>query len=145
MYFDEFSIGQHFELSPICLTEEEIYEFARQYDPQLIHIDSEFAKNGLFNGIIASGFHTLSAIWSQWIRTNRFGKEIIGGTGLDFLRWTSPVRPGDILSTDVEVTEVKPSSKGNKGLVALKFTVMNQENVTVLEMQAQVYLKSYQK
>ncbi|HHY67782.1 MaoC/PaaZ C-terminal domain-containing protein [Kyrpidia sp.] len=141
MYFEEFFVGQHFKLNPIILTSQEIYEFAHRYDPQPIHIDPEFAKNGIFKGIIASGFHTLSMVWSEWIRTNRFGTEIIGGTGLDFVQWTAPVRPGDTLYADVEVTETLPSSKGNRGLVALKFTVTNQKDETVLVTQGRVYLK----
>ncbi|WDL96794.1 MaoC/PaaZ C-terminal domain-containing protein [Alicyclobacillus sp. ALC3] len=142
MYFEEFSVGQHFQLNPVELTTEEIEEYARRYDPQPIHIDAEFAENGLFKGIIASGFHTLSSIWGEWIRTNRFGTEIIGGTGMDFVHWTAPVRAGDTLYTDVEVIETTPSSKGNRGLVALKFVVKNHKDQTVLVTKGRAYLKS---
>ncbi len=141
MYFEEFYIGQHFKLNPITLSSNEIDEFAHLYDPQPIHIDPEFAKNGLFKGIIASGFHTLSVVWGEWIRTNHFGTEIIGGTGLDFVKWSGPVRPGDILHTNVEIVGKEASSKGNRGLVAIRFTVSNQEGQTVLITQGRVYLK----
>lgn len=141
MFFEEFYVGQHFEVSPVQLTREEIDTFAKQYDPQPIHIDEAFAEAGLFRGIIASGFHTLSAIWGEWIRSNRFGTEIIGGTGLDFVNWTRPVRPGDTLYTDAEVVETRSSANGRRGLVAIKFTVSNQHHETVLETQGRAYLK----
>lgn len=141
MYFEEFHVGQHFDVKPVTFSAEEIDEFAQQYDPQPIHIDPEFAQNGLFRGIIASGFHTLSAVWAQWIRSNRFGAEIIGGAGLDFVQWTAPVRPGDTLFTDVEVAETVLSSSGTRGLVALAFHVTNQEHQAVLETQGGIHLK----
>lgn len=142
MFFDEFSIGQKFEVNSVTLSLEEIEEFARRYDPQPIHIDHEFAEQGPFKGIIASGFQTLSVIWAEWIKSERFGTEIIGGTGLDFVTWDRPVRPGDTLHTVAEVTETIPSQKGNRGLVVLKFTVTNQTGKTVLTTQGRVYLKS---
>ncbi|WP_286886257.1 MaoC/PaaZ C-terminal domain-containing protein [Aneurinibacillus sp. UBA3580] len=72
MYFEEFYTGQRFTLEPITITAEEIDEFARKYDPQPIHIDREFAEQGPFGGIIASGFHTAGVVWRQWIESGRF-------------------------------------------------------------------------
>ena len=141
MYFEEFVVGQHFELEPITLTEKEIFEFAEKFDPQPIHIDEEFSKNSIFNGIIASGFHTISAVWGQWIRANKFGTEIIGGVGLDYVTWNAPVRPNDTLKTVVEVANKIPSSKGNRGIVVIKFTVTNQSEEIVLETQGKVIIK----
>jgi acyl dehydratase len=141
MYFEEFEVGQHFELEPITLTEKEIFDFAEKFDPQPIHIDEEFSKNSIFNGIIASGLHTMSAVWGQWIRANKFGTEIIGGIGLDYMNWKAPVRPNDKLKTVVEVANKIPSSRGNRGIVVIKFTVTNQSEEIVLETQARVIVK----
>ncbi|BCJ85033.1 MaoC/PaaZ C-terminal domain-containing protein [Effusibacillus dendaii] len=142
MYFEEFEVGQKFQLKTITLTEKEIYEFAEKFDPQPIHIDEEFSKRSIFNGIIASGFHTMSAVWGQWIRANKFGTEIIGGIGLDYMTWKSPVRPNEQLQTIVEVVEKIPSSKGGRGILVLKFTVMNPIEQVVLDTQARVIIKS---
>ncbi|MCF8566463.1 MaoC family dehydratase N-terminal domain-containing protein [Alicyclobacillus tolerans] len=142
MYFEEFELGQKFELPEITLTAQEIREFAEKYDPQPIHIDALFAEQGLFKGIIASGFHTLSAIWGEWIRLNKFGTEIIGGTGMDFVSWSAPVRAGDRLFTEVEVAEKSLSQSGRRGQVALKFTAKNQDGTVVLTTQGRAYLKS---
>ena len=139
MYFEEFAVGDRFALEPITLTEEEIYAFAEQYDPQPIHIDPQFAAQGLFKGIIASGFHTVSAIWGQWIRANKMGTENLGGT-IDFLRFLYPVRPNDQLHTVAEVVEKIPSSKEKRGIVVIKLTVTNQNQKVVLETQSRVII-----
>lgn len=144
MYFEEFYVGQQFDVNPVSLSAEQIHAFALEYDPQPIHIDKEFAEEGLFKGIIASGLHTLSAIWGEWIRSNRFGTEIIGGTSLDFVNWKRPVRPGDTLYTVVEVVQTTASPNGKRGLVTIKFTATNQQNDIVLETQGNAYLKSQQ-
>ena len=139
MYFEEFAVGDRFALEPITLTEEEIYAFAEKYDPQPIHIDPQFAAQGLFKGIIASGFHTVSAIWGQWIRANKMGTENLGGT-IDFLRFLYPVRPSDQLHTVAEVVEKIPSSKEKRGIVVIKLTVTNQNQKVVLETQSRVII-----
>ena len=139
MYFEEFAVGDRFALEPITLTEEEIYAFAEKYDPQPIHIDPQFAAQGLFKGIIASGFHTVSAIWGQWIRANKMGTENLGGT-IDFLRFLYPVRPNDQLHTVAEVVEKIPSSKEKRGIVVIKLTVTNQNQKVVLETQSRVII-----
>ncbi|MFT9846827.1 MaoC/PaaZ C-terminal domain-containing protein [Aneurinibacillus sp. REN35] len=142
MYFEQFEIGQRFTLDAVLITAEEIDEFARKYDPQPIHIDSEFAENGPFKGIIASGLHTASVIWNKWVQSNRFSTEILGGTGLDHLQWPAPVRPGDRLYTEVEVVGQKRSSSGKRGLLTLQFTASNQDDTVVLKMQCNAFLKT---
>lgn len=142
LFVEDFEPGQTFQLKSIQFTSTEIKNFASMYDPQPIHVDEEFAQNGLFKGIIASGVHTLSVIWSEWIRTNRFGTEIIGGKGLDFVQWSAPVRPGDIIDTTVTIVEATPFEGKHRGLVVLRFDAVNQNETEVLSTQARAYLKS---
>lgn len=142
MYLEEFEKGQTFELDPVSMTEEELFDFANKYDPQPIHIDKEFAENSIFKGFIASGFHTIGLVWSEWIRSNKFGNEIIGGIGIDHLQWLAPVRANDKLYTKVEVLHTKPSSKGGKGIIELAFVVTNQDDVEVLKFQPKAILKA---
>ena len=142
MYLEEFTVGQKFQLEPITITEEEIFEFAQEFDPQPIHTDVDFANNGIFEGVIASGLHTLCIVWKQWIKLNMYGKEIIGGMGLDYLKWTAPVRPNDTLKTEIEVIETTPSNKEGRGILVLKFAVCNQEEQVVLTTQVRAMIKS---
>lgn len=141
MYFEDFELGQRFYCEPILITAEDIIRFAEKYDPLPIHLDNEFAQDSMFEGIIASGFHTLSAIWGQWIRLNIFGNEVIVGLGLDFVQWPAPVRANDILTTKAEVVGLQPSSKNDRGKIAIKLTVTNQRDEVVLETQSNALIK----
>ncbi|MBS4539390.1 hypothetical protein GOQ27_13015 [Clostridium sp. D2Q-11] len=92
--------------------------------------------------MIASGFHTLVAIWGQWVKMNKTDSEVIGGIGIDDLRWMSPVYPGDSLRGIIEVVDLIPSSKGGKGVLVNKVTVHNQDDKLVLTAQVKALMKS---
>ena len=131
-YFDEFEVGDVFKTEPITLDAAEIIDFAVKLDPQSFHVDEQAAKASPFGGLIASGFHTMSAAWGQFLRLGLIADSGMGGPGLDEVRWPAPVRAGDRLETEVEVLEVRPSrSKPDRGIIRWRFTVRNQEGKTV--------------
>lgn len=123
-------------------TKEEIIDFAKKYDPQYFHIDEETAKNSSYGGIIASGLHSLSGIWSKWIELDIFGRDAIGGAGIDELNWITPVRPGDQLIAKMKVISLRKLSDGERGLVTLHCTVNNQEEKEVLHLKVKGILSA---
>ena len=132
-YFDDFQIGESFETEPNFVSKDEIIDFASKYDPQTFHLDEEAAKNGPFGQLTSSGFMTLGKSFTQIFNTDVFNGSSMGAWGLDELRWTKPVYPGDTLKTKVEVLEKKLSSKNPiKGTVRLKQTVSNQNGDIVM-------------
>lgn len=132
-YFDDFHVGESFETEPNFISKDEIIDFASKYDPQTFHLDEDAAKNGPFGRLTSSGFMTLGKSFTQIFNTNVFNGSSMGAWGLDELRWTKPVYPGDTLKTQVEVLEKKLSSKNPiKGTVRLKQTVYNQNEDIVM-------------
>ena len=132
-YFDDFHVGESFETEPNFISKDEIIDFASKYDPQTFHLDEDAAKNGPFGRLTSSGFMTLGKSFTQIFDTNVFNGSSMGAWGLDELRWTKPVYPGDTLKTQVEVLEKKLSSKNPiKGTVRLKQTVYNQNEDVVM-------------
>jgi acyl dehydratase len=107
LYLEDYTVGRVFETEPVTLDVDEIIWFAEQYDPQVFHTDPEGAKNSAFGEHIASGFQTVAIATGQFIRTGAVDGTGMGGPGLDEIRWTAPVRPGDTLLTTVEVTEAR--------------------------------------
>jgi acyl dehydratase len=142
MYFEDFNIGQKFVLEPITFTLEDIREFAGKYDPLPIHVDLDFARSSNFEGIIASGFHTLCAVWGQWIALDKTGKDTICGICMDYLNWKAPVFPNDEIKGEVEVVDLIPSSKGGRGILVIKVTAYNQKEQIVLDTQVRGFMKS---
>lgn len=136
MYLEYFQAGQTFDLGSIEVTQEQVVDFAQQFDPQPFHLDEEAGGKSIFGGLIASGWHTCSLVMRLAV-DNLFSRTAtLGSPGVNQIRWILPVRPGDILVAKTRVLAVTPSvSKPDRGTVELKYDVRNQNDQPVLAMQ----------
>ncbi len=136
-YFDDFAVGQRFATAGCTLSEAQILDFALQWDPQPFHLDKTFAEAGPYGGLIASGFQTLLVSFRLWHAAGVVNAASIGSPGMDELRWTAPVRPGDTLRVEAEVVETKPSrSKPDQGTAVIAYAVVNQHDARVMTYRA---------
>jgi acyl dehydratase len=131
--FADFIPGAVFRVGPRTVTEEEIVEFARRYDPQPFHIDKQRAAAGRWGGLISSGWLTCSVGMELAVRVLD-GAGSIGSPGVEQLQWESPVRPGDVLSLCITVLESRISSSGSVGVVRWRWELTNQTGVRVLNL-----------
>jgi len=132
--FEDFAAGQVYELGSRTLTEDEIVDFARQWDPQPFHVDPEAAKDSVFGGLIASGWQT-GAIWMRMYVDAMLGSAARGSPGIEELRWLEPVRPGDTLTGRLTVLEATPSAtNADRGTIRIHAEMVNQDGVTVMAM-----------
>jgi len=132
-YWEDYEVGQTFPLGSTSFTEQEIVDFARQYDPQPFHIDPEAAKLSMFGGIIASGWHVASKMMRLFVDNYVDRRTGLGSPGLDELRWLKPVRGGDTLSGVVEcVAKVPSKSRPTMGVIHEAWRVTNQKGELVM-------------
>ena len=135
LYFEDFTPGREFRTDGATVTESQILDFALAFDPQPFHLDAEAAKETIFGGLIASGFHTMALTFRLFAQTRALAACSLGSPGVDELRWLRPVRPGDTLRATVTVQEQRPStSKPDRGIVRLDWTALNQRGEPVLTM-----------
>ena len=132
MFFEDFSPGDRFTTGSRTLTEAEIIDFASRWDRQFFHLDAEAAKESIYGGLIASGFHTLLTTFDLVVEAAIWTESSQGSPGMESLRWLKPVRPGDTLTVDVEVVECTPSRRGDRGYVTWDHTTRNQRGETVM-------------
>lgn len=134
-YFDDFVVGETIELGSVDVTEESIIQFARQFDPQVFHIDPVAAKDSPFGGLIASGWHTCSMYMRLLYDGLLSGASSQGSSGMEELRWLAPVRPGDTLLARYTVLDATPSAtKPGRGTVRFLSEMVNQDAKVVLRM-----------
>ena len=132
-YFEDFTPGQVIELGQRTIEKDEIIAFARQFDPQVFHLDEEAAKKSIYGGLIASGWHTGSLMMRMLYDGLVKDTLSMGSPGVDELRWLKPVRPGDLLSARLTVTECIPSrSKPDRGIVKSVIELRNQHGEVVV-------------
>lgn len=135
-YFEDFSKGARFQSEPYRVTEEEIIRFASQYDPQAFHLDAAKARQSIFGGLAASGWHTAAMSMRLFVQTLDFAEGAIG-LGVDELRWPNAVRPGDELRVETQILDGRTSkSKPDHGIIRLRNTTTNQRAEIVQTMMA---------
>ena len=100
-YFEDYVEGSVHDCGSIAVEANEVVAFAKRFDPQSIHTDSEAAKRGPFGGLIASGWHTCGLMMRLYVEHYLTHIASLASPGLDELRWLEPVRPGDRLSLRV--------------------------------------------
>ena len=142
-YWEDFTPGRVFETATRTLSEEDIVRFAREYDTQTYHTDAEVARSSPFGGLIASGWQTASVGMRLMCDCYLLETSCVGSPGMDELRWTKPVRPGDTLRMRSTVIEAKPSGKQpNRGTVQFHWEIFNQNDELVLSIRGrQLFLR----
>jgi acyl dehydratase len=134
-YFEDYEQGSVHELGSVSVSAAEIVDFARLYDRQPFHTDPEAAKHGPFGGLIASGWQTCVLTMQRFVPGYLSPVSSLGSPGIDELRFTTPVRPGDELSVRATVLSSRPSaSKPDRGIVQTKVETRNRDGVVVLSM-----------
>lgn len=136
-YLEDYVEGAVHEFGPLSLTEDEIVKFGRRFDPQIFHTDPDGARQTIYGGLIASGWHTCSLFMRLFVEHYLPGPASLGSPGVDELRWLKPVRPGDQLHLRATVHRVKPSrTKPDRGVLFSFCEMLNQEREVVASMMA---------
>lgn len=138
VYLDDLEVGQKFITGTYELNEQQIKQFAAQYDPQPFHLDAEAGSKSLFQGLVASGWHTAAVTMRLMVEG---GIPIAGGligAGAE-ISWPRPTRPGSIVHVESEVIEIKQSkSRPERGIVTVRNETKDQNGEVVQVMTAKM-------
>ncbi len=142
-YLEDLHVGDRFDSAEtFAVTEHDIVQFAREFDPQPFHLDPQAARESVFAGLAASGWHTGAMSMRLFVTGNL---KLAGGSiglGIDELRWPRPVRPGDILRLETEIIEVRTSrSRPDRGVIRIRNVTRNQQDETVQSFTASVLVR----
>ena len=136
VWWEDFHVGDRSQLGTHTFDESEILAFGRQYDPQPFHADPVLAKDTVFGGLIASGWHTCAVAMRLMVQTYISRTVSLGSPGIDAIRWLKPIRAGDTLTYSRIVLETRASaSRPGVGLVNHRFEAVNQAGELVLTME----------
>lgn len=141
LHFEDLKIGDRFNTPEHTVTEAEIVEFGRRYDPQPFHTDAEAARATPFGRLVASGWHTAAVSMRLMVQGDMGLDGGVIGQGIESLRWPRPVLPGDRLRVVMEVAGLDPRST-RPGLAQLRLLcrTLNQDGKAVQEMTASLLI-----
>ena len=133
LYFEDFYVGQKMNsIGSAKVTAEEIKEFGQKYDPQPFHLDQAAGESSFFKGLAASGWLTAAIVMRLRVQSITVAGGMIGA-GVEEMRWTEPVRPGDTIRTEIEVLGVRHSlSRPDYGIVRTRTLAFNQRDQIVM-------------
>ena len=133
LYLEDLAVGQKFGSGTLTVTAAAIKAFAVEFDPQPFHVDEAAAANTFFRGLVASGWHTAAMTMRLIVDGEPRLAGGIVGAGLDEMRWSKPVYPGDVLTVETEVVDIRPSkSRPEQGRIKVRNTTRNQNGEAVL-------------
>jgi acyl dehydratase len=138
LYFDDLKVGDTFTTGTLEVTAADIKRFAAEFDPQPFHLNDEAARESMFGGLAASGWHTASITMHLLVSSGPKLAQGILGLGGE-IQWKKPTRPGDVLHVESEVAELIPSgSRTDRGVLVLRSRTINQHGDVVQELTARL-------
>lgn len=132
-HFEDFKVGASHQLGSRVMSKAAIVAFAQQFDRLPFHVDEEAAARTQFKGLIASGLHTLSVAASIVVDEFLGDAAMAGGAGMNNVRWTKPVRPGDEISVHLTISKAEPHPKQpHLGVVGMALKVVTLQGSVVM-------------
>lgn len=135
LYFEQISIGQHFDHSiRRTVTEaDNVFFSAITHNPAALHLDEEYAKTTEFGARIVNSLFTLGLMIGISVHETTLGTTV-ANLGLDEVRFPKPVFHGDTLHIESEVLELRESkSRPDQGIVVFAHRAINQKGEIVAQ------------
>ncbi|MFB6117854.1 MaoC/PaaZ C-terminal domain-containing protein [Halosegnis sp.] len=124
-YFDDLESGESATYGPHQMKRAAMIEFAERFDPQPMHLNDEAARERGYDGVFASGYHTVGVATRLLVKNFLNESANLGGLGVDDLRWHAPVYPDDRLFARHEVVSTRVSeSNPDRGIVVRDVEVL---------------------
>ncbi|RQS75620.1 dehydratase [Burkholderia sp. Bp8963] len=141
LYFDDLALGDTFVTGAHEVSASDIKRFAAEFDPQPFHLDEDAARDTMFRGLAASGWHTAAITMRLLVASGPKLANGMLGTGVE-IAWKLPTRAGDVLHVESEVAELTPSrSRPNYGTLALRCKTINQHGEVVQDLTARMIVE----
>ena len=132
--FEDFPVGATRALGPYTVDHDAVIAFAREFDPQPMHLDETAGEAGMLGGLSASGWHSCAMMMRMMAEGFLLESSSQGSPGVDYVKWKQAVRPGDVLSGTMTVREARISaSRPTLGITKLYNDIVNQNGESVLE------------
>jgi acyl dehydratase len=140
-YLEDLRIGDRYSSASYAMDVAQIKAFAAQFDPQPFHLDEAAARDTLFAGLAASGWHTAAVTMKLLVTGDAHFAGGVVGAGVE-LSWPTPTRPDDVLHVESEVVAIVPSqSRPDRGIVTLRSETLNQHGKVVQKMVAKLVVR----
>jgi acyl dehydratase len=126
LYYEDFPEGLVIAFGTYHLTREEVIEYAREWDPQPMHLDDEAAKNSVLGGLAASGWHSSAILIRLAVDAMANKSAAMASNSMEEAKWLKPVYAGETLTGRGTILSRRISSKRpDMGILKIKFELLD--------------------
>lgn len=125
------AVGQSLTTAACRLTRDAAIDFARDFDPQPMHLDDQAAAQSFFGTLTASGWHALSLTMRLAVEARPFGDHPLIGAEISSIRFARPVVPGTELAVRITL-EAEEDGRGRHRYAILLLETFDTETTEVL-------------
>ena len=132
-FYEEFEVGRRYPTYGRTITEGDLSLFCALVGYHVpLFIDEEYAKTTAYGGRILPSAMIMAISTGQ--TESLFRTTVIGLLAVERGRFLAPVRPGDTVTTEVEVISMRATSKPDRGLIVFRDHLLNQHGETVYQI-----------
>lgn len=123
-------LNQTFDFGSITLSEDDIINFAKQFDPLPFHTDKKIAEQSIFKGLVASGPHIFNVFYNkQWVPM--VGNSVLCGLELNNWKFIKPVYAGQPTRCQVTIIQLRPNEEKGHVVITWRYEFFNPKNEMV--------------
>jgi len=128
LYFEEYTVGDSITSAGRTITETDIVAFAAlSGDWNAIHVNAEYAAQGMFGERIAHGLLGLSIASGLAAQMRFMENTVLAFLGLDW-KFRAPIKIGDTIHMHAEVAEMRAMPRLGGGIITFNVRVLNQRD-----------------
>lgn len=132
-YFEELAVGERRRSDTVTVTQDDILEFARRYDPQWFHADPHAAAGSAFGELVASGIHSL-AIWRRLDHQINGDIAWVCGVTWEDTRWRHGLRADSVVHAESELLGKRPSATTpDRGVVRMRCALVQADGRVIVD------------
>ena len=137
---NDFVVGKKIDLGEMILSEQEIIDFAKAFDPLDFHTNKQIAEKTIFRGLIASGPHVFNNFYQrEWVP--QFGKTVICGMSVTNWKFVKPIYANQKTTATLTILSMQPHEKINGTAITWLFEFFNEKKEIVQLLQMEVMHK----
>ena len=126
LHYEDFPEGLVIPFGTYHLSKDEVIAFAREWDPQPMHLDEDAAKRSVLGGLAASGWQSSAILIRLAVEAYANTSAAMASSGMDEVKWLKPVYAGETLTGRATVLSRRVSAKRpGMGILKMKFELLN--------------------
>lgn len=135
LHYEDFSEGMVIPFGTYHLSKQEVWDYAREWDPQTFHLDEDVAEQSVLGGVAASGWQASAILIRLAVDAYANKSAAMASSGMDEAKWLRPVFAGETLTGRATVLSRRVSSKRPEmGILKMKFELLNTEGELKVEI-----------